>query len=170
MKFADQIPDDWRAVLAESIESTTFMALELEISRQRARTDAMVYPPEDLVFNPLRLTPLTSVKAVILGQDPYLGAGQAHGLSFSVPAGVAPPPSLRNILTGWEADLHLPSATSGSLEPWARHGVLLLNTVMTVRQGRANSHKGMGWEPFTDAIVRVVAANLATATAPPEPT
>ena len=154
----DLIPPDWRAALADAIEAPSSRDLDHDLAAERARTDTAIYPPEPLVFNALRLTPLDSVRAVILGQDPYHGEGQAHGLAFSVPTGTKPPPSLRNILAEWESDTGLGPAPSGSLEPWARHGVLLLNSVLTVRRGSANSHYGMGWEPFTDAIIRAVAA------------
>lgn len=152
------IPADWRAVLTEAIEAPSFRRLAGELAAERARTDTEIYPPEDLVFSALRLRPLDSVRAVILGQDPYHGEGQAHGLAFSVPAGTKPPPSLRNILAEWEVDTGLGPAPSGSLEPWARNGVLLLNTVLTVRRGVPYSHRGIGWEDFTDAIIRAVAA------------
>jgi uracil-DNA glycosylase len=152
------IPADWRAELAEAIDAPSFRHLADQLATERARTDTKIYPPQNLFFNALCLTPLDSVRAVILGQDPYHGDGQAHGLAFSVPAGANPPPSLRNILAEWEADTGLGPAPSGSLEPWARHGVLLLNTVLTVRCGSANSHHKMGWEDFTDAIIRTVAA------------
>ena len=161
--LAEGISLDWRLVLTEAIDAPSFGLLADEIAAERARTDTAIYPPEDLVFNALRLTPLDSVRAVILGQDPYHGEGQAHGLAFSVPAGIDRPPSLRNILAEWETDTRLGPAPSGSLEPWARHGVLLLNTVLTVRRGVAYSHHGIGWEDFTDAIIRAVAAR-------PEPT
>lgn len=154
------IPADWRTALASAIGAPSFRQLVDFITAERARPDTAIYPPESQVFEALRLTPLTSVRAVILGQDPYHGAEQAHGLAFSVASGVNPP-SLRNILDEWESDLRLPRPSAGSLEPWARHGVLLLNTVMTVRRGRANSHKRQGWEPFTDAIIRAVAAKQA---------
>jgi uracil-DNA glycosylase len=150
------IPADWRAALGSAIEAPSFSDLVAFVEAERAKADTAIYPPESQVFTALRVTPLASVRAVILGQDPYHGVGQAHGLAFSVPADVKPPPSLHNILTEWEADLHLPHPAGGSLESWARHGVLLLNTVMTVRRGKANSHRGQGWEPFTDAIIRAV--------------
>ena len=158
MALADQIPADWRPALRDAIDSASFRHLADELIAERARTDTAVYPPDGLVFNALRLTPFASVRAVIIGQDPYHGAGQAHGLAFSVPVGVKPPPSLVNILAEWQADLGLEPSSSGSLEPWARHGVLLLNTTLTVRRGSANSHKRLGWRPFTDAIIRAVAA------------
>lgn len=152
------IPADWRSVLADAIEDPSFERLADFLTTERARTDTTIYPPASQVFAALRLTPLDSVRAVILGQDPYHGEGQAHGLAFSVPAGVSIPPSLRNIGAEWHADTKFPLPTSGSLKPWARHGVLLLNTVLTVRRGQANSHRGGGWEPFTDAIIGAVNA------------
>lgn len=161
MSMIDRIPADWRAALAPEIGAPSFRDLVEFVVDERARADTAIYPPESKVFTALWLTPLASVRAVILGQDPYHGEKQAHGLAFSVPVGVTAPPSLRNILAELGTDLQLPGQTGGSLEPWARHGVLLLNTVMTVSQGSANSHKEKGWEPFTDAIIRVVAAKQA---------
>lgn len=158
MSLQDQIPADWRAALRDAIDTASFRKLADELALERARPDTAIYPPDGLVFNALRLTPLASVRAVILGQDPYHEPGQAHGLAFSVPVGVKRPPSLVNILAEWQSDLRLEPGPSGSLEPWARHGVLLLNTTLTVRGGSANSHARLGWRPFTDAIIRAVAA------------
>ena len=116
-----------------------------------------VYPPGRDLFNALRYTPYSSVRAVILGQDPYHGPGQAHGLSFSVPRGVDVPPSLRNIYQEIYDDLGIDNRRScGELIPWARQGVLLLNAVLTVRAGQASSHAGHGWETFTDSIIRML--------------
>jgi uracil-DNA glycosylase len=154
----ERIPADWRTAVASAIAAPSFRDLADFVAAERARTDTAIFPPEAQVFTALRLTPLGAVRAVILGQDPYHEAGQAHGLAFSVPPGVEPPRSLVNVLAEWQADLGLPPAVGGSLTSWARHGVLLLNTVMTVRRGEPNSHKGKGWEPFTDAIIRAVAA------------
>jgi uracil-DNA glycosylase len=120
------------------------------------RTRATVYPPRDEVFAALHLTPFAEVKAVILGQDPYHGPGQAHGLCFSVRHGVRPPPSLQNIFKELEADLGLSPPDHGCLDAWARQGVLLLNASLTVRAGRAASHQGKGWETFTDEVLRAV--------------
>lgn len=117
-----------------------------------------VFPPPAEWFRALELTPPEAVRVVILGQDPYHGEGQAHGLCFSVARGVKTPPSLANIYKELEADLGIARAPHGSLEHWARQGVLLLNTVLTVRMGAAGSHQKRGWERFTDAIVRAVAA------------
>ncbi|GAA5055856.1 uracil-DNA glycosylase [Erythrobacter westpacificensis] len=126
----------------------------------RAEEEAgkVVYPPRGCRLKALELTPLEDVRVVILGQDPYHGPGQAHGLCFSVPDGVRPPPSLKNIFKEMESDLGLPRPDHGSLESWARQGVLLLNNTLTVQQGQAGSHAGKGWEAITDACVAAVAA------------
>ncbi|MBO7275679.1 MAG: uracil-DNA glycosylase, partial [Clostridia bacterium] len=113
-----------------------------------------VYPGMYDIFNALKYTPYSSVKVVIIGQDPYHGPNQAHGLSFSVREGVPPPPSLQNIFKEIKSDLGLPIPNHGCLEKWARQGVLLLNAVLTVRAGQANSHNGQGWETITDSIIR----------------
>jgi uracil-DNA glycosylase len=122
------------------------------------RREHTVYPPEPDVFNAFRLTSYESVKVLILGQDPYHGEGQAHGLAFSVRPGVKPPPSLKNIFKELHTDVGCPVPKGGSLEPWARQGVLLLNAVLTVRAGQPNSHRGKGWEQFTDAAISAVSA------------
>ena len=153
----ETIPDDWKAALEDAIDAPSFHRLAVDLAAERARPDTVIYPPAPLVFNALRLTPLASVQAVILGQDPYHGEGQAHGLAFSVPAGRRKPRSLQNIFKARELDVGLPPPASGSLEPWARNGVLLLNTALTVRCGKANSHR-LCWEPFTDAVIKVVGA------------
>jgi uracil-DNA glycosylase len=117
-----------------------------------------IYPPEDEVFTAFRLTPLKEARVLILGQDPYHGPGQAHGLAFSVRPGVRPPPSLANIFKELKSDLGCRIPNNGSLVPWAQQGVMLLNAVLTVREGQPNSHKGKGWERFTDAVIRLLAA------------
>lgn len=157
MMLVDHIPADWRDVLAGAISAPSFLRLTANIADERARSDTAIYPPEADVFNALRLTPFDSVRAVILGQDPYHGVGQAHGLAFSVPAEIKWPPSLCNILEEWGSDLTLEPPSIGTLERWARNGVLLLNTVLTVRRGVANSHRYMGWQDLTDAIISAVA-------------
>jgi uracil-DNA glycosylase len=121
-----------------------------------------VYPPPEDVFAALHLTPYASVKVLILGQDPYHGPRQAHGLCFSVRPGVTPPPSLVNIHKELQDDLDCPPPGHGSLEHWARQGVLLLNATLTVRAGQAGSHQGKGWETFTDEVIRVVSAKPET--------
>lgn len=150
-----QIPEDWQKVLAEETRKPYFKELtqfvELEYQTQ------MVYPPREQLFSALALTPYQDVKVVILGQDPYHGAGQAHGLAFSVQPGVKIPPSLRNIYQELQSDLGIKPADHGHLVAWAKQGVLLLNTVLTVRSGAANSHRKKGWEQFTDAIIRSLA-------------
>jgi len=119
----------------------------------RKRSGAVIYPPGKLIFNALDSTPFDQVKVVILGQDPYHGPGQAHGLCFSVPEGVRVPPSLVNIYKEIESDLGLAPPRNGNLQHWADQGVLLLNAVLTVEQGRASAHQGKGWETFTDRVV-----------------
>ena len=156
----ERIPPNWRSVLAESIAEPWFADLDAYVKQQRA--EHTVYPPADDVFTALHLTPFASVRAVILGQDPYHKPDEAHGLAFSVPPGVAPPGSLRNILVEWARDLGRPIPTDGSLVPWAKDGVLLLNTVLTVRRGEPRSHASRGWELFTGAVVAAVAAKPST--------
>jgi uracil-DNA glycosylase len=152
----DGIPADWRRALDAACGTDSFKALCAFVAAERERRDTAIYPAAADVFNALRLTPLATVRAVIVGQDPYHGAGEAHGLSFSVRPGTPIPPSLRNILREWSADLGEPVPAHGSLERWARSGVLLLNTVMTVRRDEPYSHRARGWEAFTDAILEVV--------------
>jgi len=123
---------------------------------ERERSNFQVFPVPDEVFTAFELTPLSQVKVLILGQDPYHDVGQAHGLSFSVKKGVNLPPSLRNIYQELKTDLEIPVAKNGDLSAWARQGVLLLNAVLTVRAHQANSHKDQGWENFTDAVIRLV--------------
>ena len=144
------LPTCWS--LDEELEKPYFRALEQFVDGERRAH--LVYPAEDSVFEALRRTPFDSVKVVLLGQDPYHGPGQAHGLAFSVLPGVKPPPSLVNILREMHDDLGCRISNTGCLMSWADQGVLLLNTVMTVRAGEANSHKGKGWEAFTDAVLR----------------
>lgn len=150
-RLAEAIPAPWRALLSDAVADPSFTDLATFLEGERKRVD--VYPPPGLVFNALALTPPQAVRAVILRQDPYHGPGQAQGLAFSVPDDVKAPPSLRNILRELSHEgLH------HSLERWARRGVLLLNTVLTVERGRARSHSGKGWEPFTDAVIEAVDA------------
>ncbi len=122
--------------------------------QQRRRAGVTVYPKQEDIFNALKYTSFDQVKVVILGQDPYHGPGQAHGLCFSVAKGVKPPPSLQNIFKELQRDLGLPIPTHGCLEAWARQGVLLLNTVLTVEAGKPQSHADLGWETFTDEVIR----------------
>ncbi|WP_425144712.1 uracil-DNA glycosylase [Deinococcus sp.] len=150
------LPPDWQAALGSVLTTPAFRELLAFVEEQRVQ--GPVYPAPEDVFNALRLTPLSEVKVLILGQDPYHGAGQAHGLSFSVRPGVRPPPSLQNIYKELSSDVGFKAPRHGDLRSWARQGVLLLNAVLTVRQGEPNSHAGRGWEAFTDAVIRAVSA------------
>ena len=145
---------DWNPVLRGEFAKPYWAELQQFVATERGR--ATVYPATDEVFAALHLTPFAEVKAVILGQDPYHGPNQAHGLCFSVRPGVPPPPSLQNIFKELEADLGLPPPRHGCLDSWARQGVLLLNASLTVRAGKAASHQGKGWETFTDEVLRAV--------------
>lgn len=147
---------DWNPVLRSELDQPYWRELQSFVAQERQRHT--VYPPPDEVFAALHLTPYASVKVVILGQDPYHGPGQAHGLCFSVRRGVAPPPSLVNIFRELEADLGVPPPPDGDLTRWATQGVLLLNATLTVRARRAGSHQGKGWERFTDAVLAAVNA------------
>ncbi len=146
---------EWLAVLANEFEQDYMRELKAFLL-QRKQRGAMIYPPGAEIFNALDSTPLSRVKVVILGQDPYHGPGQAHGLCFSVREGVPPPPSLVNIFRELESDLGLPVPRHGHLQRWAEQGVLLLNAVLTVERGQAGAHQGKGWERFTDAVVAAV--------------
>jgi len=157
--MADQVKlhDSWRLPLAGQFASPQMAALKAFLTAEKAAGKA-IFPKGSQWFRALDLTPLDNVRVVILGQDPYHGPGQAHGLAFSVLPGVAVPPSLANIYKELHSDLGIPPARHGFLEHWARQGVLLLNNCLTVEQGLAASHKGRGWEGFTDAVIALVAA------------
>lgn len=141
----------WKEVLEDELNKPYFIELQAFLDKEYA--EQIIYPARAEIGSAFRVTPFDEVKVVILGQDPYHGPGQAHGMSFSVNPGVAIPPSLRNMFKELSDDLGCPTPTTGYLESWAKQGVLLLNTVLTVRAGAANSHKGMGWETFTDAVI-----------------
>ena len=145
------IPESWREVLRNETSQAYFAQLSEFVARER--NEFNVFPSEDNVFTALQLTAPHDIRVVIVGQDPYHGAGQAHGLSFSVQHGTRIPPSLRNIYAELHTDLDVPLLTNGNPEAWAKQGVLLLNTSLTVREGEAGSHAGHGWETFTDAII-----------------
>lgn len=147
---------DWNPVLRKEFDKPYWGELMAFVREERMHHD--VYPPHEEVFAALHLTPLAEVKVLILGQDPYHGPRQAHGLCFSVRHGVEPPPSLVNIFTELEQDLGFERPDHGNLETWARNGVLLLNTALTVRARRAASHQRVGWETFTDEVIRCVDA------------
>ncbi|MCW8091775.1 uracil-DNA glycosylase [Alteromonas sp. ASW11-130] len=147
---------NWDTALAQEKQEPYFQHIIRSVSAQR-QAGKVIYPPADEVFYALSITPLDTVKVVILGQDPYHGPGQAHGLSFSVQKGVAFPPSLRNMFKELQTDIpdfQVPS--HGNLTSWAEQGVLLLNTVLTVEQGKAHSHAKLGWEQFTDRVIQVL--------------
>jgi uracil-DNA glycosylase len=147
---------DWNPLLRSEFDKVYWKQLQSFVAEERRQRT--IYPPTEEVFAALHLTPYADTKVLILGQDPYHGAGQAHGLCFSVRQGVAVPPSLANIFRELEDDLGIPPPGHGNLEKWARQGVLLLNATLTVRAGQAASHQGKGWETFTDEVIRVVAA------------
>jgi uracil-DNA glycosylase len=156
MSLIDQLPAAWRDALEPEFEKPYFKELEAFVEAERA--EHSVFPPANEVFHALEVTPLEQVRVLIVGQDPYHDDGQAHGLAFSVRPGVRLPPSLLNMYKELEADLGVPRAKTGYLEPWAKQGVLLLNTSLTVRAHTAASHKGKGWEKFTDAVIKAVNA------------
>ncbi|HET7560726.1 MAG TPA: uracil-DNA glycosylase, partial [Limnochordia bacterium] len=148
--MATILHNDWAEVLEGEFEQPYYQELRaFLIGEYRSRT---VYPDMHSIFNALHYTPFAATKVCILGQDPYHGPNQAHGLSFSVQPGVPAPPSLQNIFKELQTDLGCPVPDHGCLEHWARQGVLLLNTALTVRRGEANSHRGKGWERFTDRV------------------
>ncbi len=153
---ADVARTDWNPVLRDELDAPYFAELRAFVADERARH--AVYPPDPEVFAALHLTPYADVRVLILGQDPYHGPGQAHGLCFSVRPGQAVPPSLRNIHAELEADLGCPIPDHGCLDAWAEQGVLLLNATLTVRAHQAASHQGKGWERFTDAVIAAVNA------------
>lgn len=147
-----RLEPSWKARLEDEFREAYMVELR-RFLLERKRSGAVVYPPGPLIFNALDSTPFDRVEVVILGQDPYHGPGQAHGLCFSVPDGVSPPPSLLNIFREIRDDLGAAPPTSGNLQFWAEQGVLLLNAVLTVERGRAGAHQGKGWERFTDRVV-----------------
>lgn len=150
------IQQEWKAALQEEFDKPYFSELAAKLHAEK-REGKTIYPPGPLIFNAFNLTPLSRVKVVIIGQDPYHGAGQAEGLSFSVPDGMPLPPSLKNIFREIESDLGVVMGKScGSLKGWAEQGVFLLNAILTVRSGEAASHSGIGWAQFTDAVIRLL--------------
>ena len=152
-----KLHDSWRAALDAEFEAPYMLALREFLKAEKA-AGKRIYPDSSDWFRALELTPLDDVRVVILGQDPYHGAGQAHGLCFSVQPGVGTPPSLRNIYKEMQSDLGIQPANHGFLEHWAQQGVLMLNSVLTVEAGQPASHPGHGWEEFTDTIIRSVAS------------
>jgi uracil-DNA glycosylase len=150
-----QIEESWKHSLQACFQEPWFNDLTKQI-KEEILAGKRIYPPGRFIFNAFNFTPLPKVKVVILGQDPYHGPGQAHGLSFSVPDGIKVPPSLVNIFKEIKSDLGKPIPASGNLERWANQGVLLLNAILTVRAEEAASHRNFGWERFTDAVIQTV--------------
>lgn len=148
------LPSDWMEILKDEFEKPYFEQLNRFLEEEY--DNETIYPSENEVFSAFHLTPYEKTKVVILGQDPYHGAGQAHGLSFSVKPGVKVPPSLKNIYKELHSDVGCETPDHGYLIRWAEQGVLLLNTVLTVREGKPNSHKGKGWENFTDQVIQAL--------------
>lgn len=155
-----KIEESWKALLEDQFQQPYFHALRTFLKQEKSEGQ-VIYPPGPQIFNAFNLTPFPSVKVVIIGQDPYHGKGQAHGLCFSVADGITPPPSLVNIFKELKNDLDIPIPQSGNLTKWAQQGVLLLNALLTVRANQPASHHGKGWETFTDAVIRTISAKSA---------
>ncbi|MGI6342821.1 MAG: uracil-DNA glycosylase [Bacteroidales bacterium] len=153
-----KINPEWYAVLENEFNSQYFIELKEFLISEKQKYN--VFPKGSKIFSAFDLTPFSQVKVVIIGQDPYHGMGQAHGLCFSVPDGVTIPPSLRNIYKELNDDLNIPISNSGNLTRWARQGVLLLNAILTVRENCAGSHQGKGWENFTNAAIKAISEKL----------
>jgi uracil-DNA glycosylase len=150
-----KIEASWKSALKGEFSQPYFEQAALHVKTEKAQGKT-IYPPGSMIFNAFNHTPFDQVKVVILGQDPYHGAGQAHGLCFSVQPGIAPPPSLVNIYKELQADLGIPIPTHGNLTHWAEQGVFLLNASLTVRAGEPMSHAKIGWAPFTDAVIKTI--------------
>lgn len=153
-----QLHPSWMAVIGDELDKPYMQALR-DFLMQEEAAGKVIYPPKSLIFNAFNHTPFDKVRVVIIGQDPYHGDNQAHGLSFSVPQGIAPPPSLVNIFKEISSDLGIKMGRNGDLTPWADQGVLLLNATLTVEQAKAGAHQGKGWETFTDAVIAALNAH-----------
>ena len=152
------IEQSWKEQLKDEFEKPYFAGI-VNFLKDEKRAGKTIYPPGPQIFNAFAFTPFSKVRVVIIGQDPYHGPGQAHGLSFSVPDGVAPPPSLVNIFKEIKADMGISMSATGNLEKWAKQGVLLLNASLTVEANKAMSHGQIGWHHFTDEVIRHISAN-----------
>ncbi len=150
-----KIEESWKGVLKDEFDKPYFHQITAHLKTERA-TSATIYPPGPLIFNAFNTTPFDDVKVVLLGQDPYHGKGQAMGLSFSVPDGVKPPPSLENIFKELHTDVGMNIPHAGNLTPWANQGVFLLNSILTVRAKEPASHQKIGWQQFTDKVIQVI--------------
>lgn len=157
-KLTPKIEQSWLNVLQDEFQKPYFAEIKQHLVEERQK-GIVIYPPGSLIFNAFNKTPFEKVKVVILGQDPYHGPGQAHGLCFSVPNGIDPPPSLKNIFKELKADLNVEIPKSGNLEKWAEQGVFLLNAMLTVRANEAASHQKIGWQTFTDAVISILSDN-----------
>lgn len=149
-----KLDSEWLTLLADEFEQPYF--IQLKSFLQEEKKHHLIYPPGSQIFNAFNLTPFSKIKVVILGQDPYIGPQQAHGLCFSVTKGVTAPPSLKNIFKEIKTDIGLDQPAHGDLTEWAEHGVFLLNAILTVRAGQSASHKDKGWEKFTDKVIRLI--------------
>jgi len=152
-----KIEPSWKALLAEEFSKPYFLQLVAFLKHEK-RLGKVIYPPGPLIFNAFEKTPFEKVKVVLLGQDPYHGPNQAHGLAFSVPYGVPKPPSLVNIFKELKEDIGCPEPPHGNLEYWAEQGVFLLNAILTVEANRPGSHRNKGWERFTDTVIQIISA------------
>ena len=156
MALLDHLDETWQELLSEEFDEDYWSELEAFLDAERAEHEGEIYPPREQVFHALNAVPPDEIRVVLLGQDPYHGPGQAHGLAFSVLPGVKTPPSLRNIYKELAEDLGCEIPNHGYLTAWAEQGILLLNTALTVRHKEANSHRGQGWEEFTDAVIEKI--------------
>ena len=155
--MAVKIEESWKNLLEDEFKKTYFKGIVSHLKTEKSQKKT-IYPPGSLIFNAFQQTPVDKVKVVIIGQDPYHGAGQAMGLSFSVPRNVPPPPSLINIFKELQEDVGIPAPPHGDLTHWAQQGVLLLNASLTVRAGEPMSHSRIGWQDFTDCVIKTIAA------------
>ena len=154
-EITPKIEESWKAQLQDEFRAAYFSSLK-EFLLNEKQQNKTIYPPGSKIFSAFDHTSFDKVKVVLLGQDPYHGSGQAHGLSFSVPDGIKPPPSLVNMFKELQSDLGIPIPKKGNLEKWAEQGVLLLNATLTVQANNAGSHQGKGWEKFTDAVIKTI--------------
>ena len=151
-----ELESSWQKLLEEELQQPYIVDLATFAEKEYTLSTDPIYPPKNLIFNAFNQTPVEQVKVVLVGQDPYHGPNQAHGLSFSVPKGIKPPPSLQNIYKELQNDLQIPPSTTGCLLSWAKQGVLLLNATLTVKKSTPMSHHGKGWERFTDAVIQKI--------------